>query len=62
MIECHVIHEAYRAGIRHLLFLGSSCICPELAPQPMKESSLLTGVMELTNEPYAIAKIAGIEM
>lgn len=62
MIECNVIHEAYRAGIRRLLFLGSSCIYPKLAPQPMKESCLLTGVLEPTNQPYAIAKIAGIEM
>lgn len=62
MIQTNVIHEAYRAGIRHLLFLGSSCIYPKLAPQPMCEDHLLTGLLEPTNEPYAIAKIAGIKM
>lgn len=62
MIQTNVIHEAYRAGIQHLLFLGSSCIYPKLAPQPMKEEYLLTGILEPTNEPYAIAKIAGIKM
>jgi GDP-L-fucose synthase len=62
MIEANVIHEAYRAGIRRLLFLGSSCIYPKNAPQPMKEEYLLTGYLEPTNEPYAIAKIAGIKL
>ena len=62
MIEANVIHQAYRAGVRKLLFLGSSCIYPKLAPQPMPENALLTGVLEPTNEPYAIAKIAGIKL
>lgn len=62
MIEANVIHEAWRAGINRMLFLGSSCIYPRLAPQPMAENSLLTGVLEPTNEPYAIAKIAGIKL
>jgi GDP-L-fucose synthase len=62
MIEANVIHESWRAGVRELLFLGSSCIYPRLAPQPMREDSLLTGVLEPTNEPYAIAKIAGIKL
>lgn len=62
MIQTNVIHEAYKAGIDKLLFLGSSCIYPKLAPQPMKEEYLLTGPLEPTNEPYAIAKIAGIKM
>ncbi|MDD2390000.1 MAG: GDP-L-fucose synthase [Desulfobacterales bacterium] len=62
MIETHVIHEAYRAGVKRLLFLGSSCIYPKLAPQPMAEDSLLTGYLEPSNEPYAIAKIAGIKL
>ncbi len=62
MIQSNVIHEAYQAGIEHLLFLGSSCIYPKFAPQPMKEEHLLTGKLEPTNEPYAIAKIAGIKM
>lgn len=62
MIQNNVIHEAYNAGIQKLLFLGSSCIYPREAPQPMEESSLLTGTLEPTNEPYAIAKIAGIKM
>ena len=61
-IQTHVIHAAYLAGVQRLLFLGSSCIYPRLAPQPMKESSLLTGPLEPTNRPYALAKIAGIEM
>lgn len=61
-IQTNVIHEAYKAGIDKLLFLGSSCIYPQLAPQPMKEEYLLTGPLEPTNEPYAIAKIAGIKM
>ena len=62
MIEANVIHEAYCAGIRRLLFLGSSCIYPKSSPQPMKEEYLLTGYLEPTNEPYAIAKIAGIKL
>lgn len=62
MIEANVIHEAHRAGVRDLLFLGSSCIYPKFAPQPMDEGQLLTGILEPTNEPYAVAKIAGIKM
>ena len=62
MVEANVIHEAWRAGIKKLLFLGSSCIYPKLAPQPMREDALLTGPLEPTNEPYAIAKIAGIKL
>jgi GDP-L-fucose synthase len=62
MIEANVIHEAYSAGIQRLLFLGSSCIYPKFAEQPMAEAALLTGQLESTNEPYAIAKIAGIKM
>jgi GDP-L-fucose synthase len=61
-IQTNVIHEAYRSGVTRLMFLGSSCIYPKLAPQPMKEEYLLTGPLEPTNRPYAIAKIAGIEM
>lgn len=61
-IAVHVIHEAWRAGVKKLLFLGSSCIYPKLAPQPMREEALLTGKLEPTNQPYAIAKIAGIEL
>jgi GDP-L-fucose synthase len=61
-IQTNVIHAAYRAGVQRLLFLGSSCIYPKLAPQPMPESCLLTGPLEPTNRPYALAKIAGIEM
>ncbi len=61
-IEANVIHEAYRAGVKRLLFLGSSCIYPRLSPQPIPESALLTGPLEPTNEPYAIAKIAGIKL
>ena len=61
-IQANVIHEAYLAGITNLLFLGSSCIYPRLSPQPMKEEYLLSGKLETTNEPYAIAKIAGIKM
>jgi GDP-L-fucose synthase len=57
-----VVHEAHRAGVQHLLFLGSSCIYPRNAPQPMREEALLTGTLEPTNEPYAIAKIAGIKL
>jgi len=62
MIQANVIHEAFAAGVNKLLFLGSSCIYPKHAPQPMSEASLLTGVLEATNEPYAIAKIAGIKL
>jgi len=61
-IQNNVIHQAYLHGVKRLLFLGSSCIYPKLAPQPMKEEYLLTGLLEPTNEPYAIAKIAGIKM
>ena len=61
-IQTNVIHESYRAGTKKLLFLGSSCIYPRVAPQPIDERQLLIGPMELTNEPYAIAKIAGIKM
>jgi len=61
-IQLNVIDEAHRAGVKRLLFLGSSCIYPKHAPQPMKEEHLLTGPLEPTNQPYAIAKIAGIEM
>lgn len=61
-IECNVINAAYRYGVKKLLFLGSSCIYPKLAPQPIKEEHLLTGALEATNEPYAIAKIAGLKM
>ena len=62
MMEANVIHEAWRAGVQKLLFLGSSCIYPRLAAQPMAEEALLTGQLEPTNEPYAIAKIAGIKL
>lgn len=62
MIESNVIHQAYQSGCRQLLFLGSSCIYPKLAEQPMTESALLTGILESTNEPYAISKIAGIKL
>ena len=62
MIQNNVIHQAYENGVKRLLFLGSSCIYPKLASQPLKEESLLTGLLEETNEPYAIAKIAGIKM
>ncbi len=62
MIQTNVIHAAWRHGVRRLLFLGSSCIYPRMATQPMAESALLTGVLEATNEPYAIAKIAGIKL
>src|SRR5690606_16664548 len=62
MIECNVIHASHMNGVDRLLFLGSSCIYPKLAPQPLKEESLLTGLLEQTNEPYAIAKIAGIKL
>lgn len=62
MIECNVIHQAHAAGVDRLLQLGSSCIYPREAPQPMREDALLTGPLEPTNEPYAIAKIAGIKL
>lgn len=62
MIEANIIHEAWRAGVKKLLFLGSSCIYPRMAQQPMREEYLMTGPLEATNEPYAIAKIAGIKM
>ena len=62
MIECNVIHAAYEAGVKKLLQLGSSCIYPKMAEQPMREEALLTGTLEPTNEPYAIAKIAGIKL
>src|SRR3954451_12723034 len=61
-IQNNVIRSAYQTGVRKLLFLGSSCIYPKLAPQPIPESALLTGPLESTNEPYAIAKIAGIKL
>ena len=61
-IQLNIIHNAYLYGVKKLLFLGSSCIYPKFAPQPMKEEHLLTGTLEPTNEPYAIAKIAGIKM
>ncbi len=61
-IQTNVIHEAWRAGVKRLLFLGSSCIYPRDCPQPMKEAYLLTGPLEPTNRPYALAKIAGVEM
>ncbi len=62
MIQNNIIHQSYLHNVRKLLFLGSSCIYPKLAPQPLKEEYLLTGLLEQTNEPYAIAKIAGIKM
>ena len=62
MMECNIIHQAYASGVKQLLFLGSSCIYPKLAQQPMVESELLNGHLETTNEPYAIAKIAGIKL
>ncbi|MDQ3072898.1 MAG: GDP-L-fucose synthase [Bacteroidota bacterium] len=62
MIECNVIHESHNVGVKKLLFLGSSCIYPRMAPQPIKEEYLLTGELEHTNEPYAIAKIAGVKL
>lgn len=62
LIQSNVIHEAWRAGVERLLFLGSSCIYPRACPQPMREEYLLTGLLESTNEPYAVAKIAGIKM
>jgi len=62
MIQSNIIHQSYLTGVKKLMFLGSSCIYPKLAPQPLKEEYLLTGMLEPTNEPYAIAKIAGIKM
>ncbi|MFN0015259.1 MAG: GDP-L-fucose synthase family protein [Saprospiraceae bacterium] len=62
MIESNTIHAAWQHGVRKLLFLGSSCIYPKLAPQPLREDALLTGPLEATNEPYAVAKIAGIKL
>lgn len=62
MMEMNIIHEAYKAKVKKLLFLGSSCIYPKFAPQPLKEEYLLSGMLESTNEPYAIAKIAGIKI
>jgi GDP-L-fucose synthase len=62
MIEANIIHNAYLSGVKKLLFLGSSCIYPKMARQPMREDALLTGVLEPTNEPYGIAKIAGIKL
>ncbi|MHB1098284.1 MAG: GDP-L-fucose synthase family protein [Burkholderiales bacterium] len=62
VIQTNIIHAAYKNNVKRLMFLGSSCIYPKLAPQPMKEASLLTGPLEPTNRPYALAKIAGIEM
>lgn len=62
MMECNIIHAAHNNNVQHLLFLGSSCIYPKLAEQPMTEGALLTGTLEATNEPYAIAKIAGIKL
>ncbi|ALD21271.1 GDP-L-fucose synthase family protein [Hymenobacter sp. DG25A] len=62
LIEANVIHASYRQGVRKLLYLGSSCIYPKMAPQPIKEEYLLTGPLEATNEPYAIAKIAGLKL
>ncbi|MCK9801672.1 GDP-L-fucose synthase [Pseudomonas sp. MAFF 302030] len=62
MIQCNVVHAAHQANVNNLLFLGSSCIYPKLAEQPLKESALLTGLLESTNEPYAIAKIAGVKL
>ncbi len=62
MIEANLVHQAFQAGVKKLLFLGSSCIYPKMAPQPMAEDALLTGKLEATNEPYAIAKITGIKL
>ncbi len=62
MIESNVIHHSYLNGVKKLLFLGSSCIYPKMAPQPLQEEALLTGELESTNEPYAVAKIAGIKL
>ena len=62
MMEANVVHQAYKNGVTRLLFLGSSCIYPRMAEQPMREDALLTGKLEATNEPYAVAKIAGIKL
>ncbi len=62
MMACNLVHGAHTAGVQHLLFLGSSCIYPRLAEQPLREAALLTGLLEPTNEPYAVAKIAGIKL
>ncbi|GAA3952753.1 NAD-dependent epimerase/dehydratase family protein [Chitinophaga oryziterrae] len=62
MIEANIIHASWKQGVKKLMFLGSSCIYPKMAPQPLQESSLLTGPLEPTNEPYAVAKIAGIKL
>jgi len=62
MMQANIIHQAWQHGVQKLLFLGSSCIYPKLAPQPMREDALLTGTLEPTNEPYAVAKIAGIKL
>ena len=62
LVECNVIHEGYKAGVRRMLQLGSSCIYPKGVPQPMREDALMTGILEPTNEPYAVAKIAGIKL
>ena len=62
MVQNNVVHQAFMSGVKQLLFLGSSCIYPKMAPQPMSEDALLTGKLEATNEPYAIAKIAGIKL
>ena len=62
MVECNLIHEAHKAGAQRLLFLGSSCIYPKFAPQPIQEGSLLTSQLEITNEAYAVAKIAGVKL
>ncbi len=62
LIQSNVIHQSYKVGVKKLLFLGSTCIYPKLSPQPLKEEYLLTGILEETNEPYAIAKISGIKM
>jgi GDP-L-fucose synthase len=62
MVQANVVHEAWRAGVQKLLFLGSSCIYPRMAPQPIREEYLMSGILEPTNEPYAMAKIAGIKL
>lgn len=62
IMECNIIHSAHKHNVQHLLFLGSSCIYPKLAAQPMSEDALLTGILESTNEPYAVAKITGIKL
>jgi GDP-L-fucose synthase len=62
MVQANVVHEAWRAGVKKLLFLGSSCIYPRMAPQPIREEYLMSGMLEPTNEPYAMAKIAGIKL